>query len=421
MSDRPVNVVVLTVDALRADHCSGYGYDRATTPRLDGFAAENTRFERAYSPSSHTREAVPSLLTGRYPDEAIGADYRLAAETLAERLQTAGYRTGAFHSNPYCSRAYGFDAGFDTFDDDLRLGRHRLLVLAQRLLDKVRDRHYARAETINERALSWLDAVGSEPLFCWVHYMDVHGPYEPPAAERTFTDDGRTDRQAQRLYKRAVDDAAITDDERRDLLDRYDDEIRAVDAGIGALLDALAERGLRSETLVVVTADHGDAFGEHGYYGHPRSLHDELVHVPLVVAGPDGTATSVDAPVSTLDVAPTILDAAGLSHEDLPGQPLETAADCADRPVFSMARGEGQAASQRRFSARSADGTAFLTRDVETGEVVDRETGEASDTLVEALESFSADHVGRTGRADAVDDETAGVVQDRLDALGYTE
>jgi len=142
--DRP-NIVLLTADALRADHLGCYGYRRDTSPVLDAFDQESLRFTNAYSASSHTREAVPALLTGEYPDVAIGSDYRLATDTVASTLSEAGFATAGFHSNPFVSRAYGFDRGFDTFDDDLHLGQHKLIALAQRAIDKLRNRHYARA------------------------------------------------------------------------------------------------------------------------------------------------------------------------------------------------------------------------------------------------------------------------------------
>src|SRR6056297_1726457 len=158
MSVEPDNVILLSGDALRADHLSCYGYHRETSPVLDELAEESISFTNAYSASSHTREAIPALLTGEYPDVAIGPDYRLATDTVASTLSEEGFATGGFHSNPFVSRAYGFDRGFDEFDDDLHLGQHKLIALAQRALDKFRNRHYARAEEINARSLEWIDS-----------------------------------------------------------------------------------------------------------------------------------------------------------------------------------------------------------------------------------------------------------------------
>jgi len=419
------NVVLLSADALRADHLSCYGYERETSPVLDDLASESLVFEHAYSASSHTREAVPALLTGQYPDVAVDDGYHLASESIAERLSDAGYATGGFHSNPFVSRAYGFDRGFDEFDDDLHLGQHKLVALAQRALDKLRNRHYARAEEINERALAWVDSLGEEPLFLWNHYMDTHGPYEPPGEYRAlYADRQVSDREAQSLYQRAIDDPeSITDDERQLLIDLYDAEIRYNDAQIGAFLDALRERELFEESLLIITADHGDAFGEHGYYEHPRHLHDELVHVPLLVRLPDGASGTVETPASTLDVAATVADAAGLDAGDVAGTSLLNP-PTDDRTVFQQARGEDEFAHVTRYAARSRQDHALCERDRETDAVrVDDYTTRtiriALETHVEdRTRSAHGDPAAGTDESDeSVDDE----IERRLEALGYTD
>lgn len=427
MSSSRRNVILLTIDALRADHLSSHGYERETTPNLDRLAEDGWNFERAYSASSHTREAIPSLLTGRDPIEAVDERYTLDAESIATHCSDAGFRTGAFHSNPYVSRAYGFDEDFDRFDDDLYFGESRVVALLQRAFDKLRDRHYASAETINERALEWVDS-RDELMFLWNHYMDPHGPYDPPKGHRDPFGDGRdASRDAKKLYRRAAvtDPESITDDERRELVDQYDAEIRYVDACIGDFLDALRERGVLRDSLVVVTADHGDAFGEHGRYGHPRYPTDELVHVPMIVSGPETTATSIDAPVSTLDVVPTVLDFAGVDYGELPGTSLfDVAADpdrFADRRVFSNARGENENSNLRRFGVRSAEERYLAERNRDTGEIR-RTDGDVPDPELEgALRDYvadlSADERAAVGRDEGTDDE----IDRRLEALGYKE
>ena len=130
------NVILITIDALRADHLPVYVYHRSTAPFLSEFANNHAWFERAYSASSHTREALPAILTGEYPDIAVEDSWELNTESLVERLSEEPLRAGAFHSNPYASRAYGFDRGFDEFDDDLYLGDSRLLSPLQRGIQK---------------------------------------------------------------------------------------------------------------------------------------------------------------------------------------------------------------------------------------------------------------------------------------------
>ena len=418
------NIILLSVDALRADHCSCYGYERETTPNLDRFAANNVRFSNAYSASSHTREAVPALLTGRYPDIAVDEGYNLAADTVATALQEAGYVTGGFHSNPYVSRAYGYGEDFDTFDDDLYLGQHKLIALAQRALDKLRNRHYARAEEINDRALEFVDSTAG-PFFLWNHYMDPHGPYcAPDEYQEVFHDERVRTGDAQDLYWRAAaeDPGSVTDAERREMLNCYDEEIRYVDAEIGAFLDGLRERGLLEETLVIVTADHGDLFGEHGLYGHPRRLHEELLHVPMLVLGDGVSSGVVEAPASTLDVVPTALDACGVPTESLPGRSLlevsEVPGEYADRRVFSQARGDGDETHLRRFGVRTIEDGCRMECVIESGE--ERWIEPEDSELVGELREFGSRRL--SGRS--VDDVDTGAneeIQCRLKALGYKE
>ena len=414
------NVILLSADALRADHLSCYGYQRNTSPVLDELAEKSIQFTRAYSASSHTREAVPALLTGEYPDVAIDSSYRLTTDTIASSLSEEGFATGGFHSNPYVSRAYGFDRGFDKFDDDLHLGQNKFIALAQRALDKLRNRHYARAEEINKRSLSWIDSLNGEPFFLWNHYMDTHGPYEPPGEyERLYHDEGLSGRDAQSLYQRAIKDPeSITDDERELLIDLYDGEIRYNDKWIGAFLDALRERGLLERSLLIFTADHGDAFGEHGYYEHPRYLHEELVHVPLLIRPPGGTKEEVSMPVSTLDIAATIEGAVnsdrnheGISLINLPSE---------NRVVYQQARGEKEDEQLRRYALRSSKGTCFCERNRESEAIEFTEWTDRS--LRSKLEKHIQMRIESENGGVNPDNETANrEIEQRLSALGYKE
>ncbi|MCU4743579.1 sulfatase [Natronoglomus mannanivorans] len=416
------SVILLSADALRADHLSCYGYDRETSPVLDEFADESIQFTRAYSASSHTREAVPAILTGEYPDIAIGSDYRLATETIASTFSSEGVSTGGFHSNPFVSRAYGFDRGFDEFDDDLHFGEHKLVALAQRALDKLRNRHYARADEINERSLSWLDSLRADDrFFLWNHYMDTHGPYEPPAEYRQlYTNTEISDRDAQSLYQRAINDPnSITETERQLLIDLYDAEIRYNDAKIGSFFEALRDRDLFDQSLVIVTADHGDAFGEHGYYEHPRYLHDEITHVPLLVRPPGGADETVSVPASTLDIAATIGETVD-AEKRYDGVSLFELQDRDDRTVFLQARGEKDDGHLRRYASRTRDGSCFCERDQKT------EALEFSDctsrSLRNELEAHVEERLRRENGADPSDDgEVDEEIERRLSALGYKE
>ncbi|POG55528.1 sulfatase [Haloferax marisrubri] len=411
------NIILLSADALRADHLSCHGYHRETSPVLDDLASDSLHFTNAYSASSHTREAVPALLTGEYPDTAIDAKYRLATDTVAKTLSEEGFATAGFHSNPFVSRAYAFDQGFDTFDDDLHFGKHKVIALAQRALDKLRNRHYARAEEINERSLEWLDSLDDdEPFFLWNHYMDTHGPYEPPGEYATlYTDETVSGRNAQSLYQRAIKDPdSITDDERQLLIDLYDAEIRYNDKRIGEFLAALRERGLLENSLVVFTADHGDAFGEHGYYEHPRYLHDEITHVPLIVRPPNDDSGVVETPVSTLDIVSTIESAFGGESEFSLVDPVADA----DRRVFSQARGEKEDSHLRRYAVRTAEDVCLCERDRESGEIEFTDSS-GSELQLELREHVEARVAVENGESVGDDEDVDEEIERRLEALGY--
>ncbi|KAA9398353.1 DUF229 domain-containing protein [Haloarcula sp. CBA1130] len=421
------NIVLLTIDALRADHLSGHGYDRDTSPELDALLEDGLWFDTAFSASSHTAEAVPSILTGRYPDEAINTNYRLDTSSIAERLTEKGYATGAFHSNPYVSRAYGYGAGFDEFDDDLYLSHHKFLALFQRLLDIIRNKHYASAEAINERSLAWIDSVDDGPFFCWNHYMDVHGPYQPPAEhQRRFHGESVEDRDLHQLYKRSVSDPkSITDEEHRILSDFYDGEIRYTDEMLAAFLDSLAQRDLLDDSVVIITGDHGDGFAENGYYAHPRTLDDELLRVPLIVLGLDEQPARVSVPTSTLDIVPTILSVLGKPDSTLPGDSLEKIAQDPEsyrnRHVFSQVRGDedDNKGNLRRFRIQDGTNALALERDIQTNEVT--VAPDSSPDLAEPLVEHSERRIATHGDADSKREEVDvdGDIQRRLEALGY--
>lgn len=426
MSVSDLNLALLTVDALRADHLSCYGYDRKTSPALDKWAAKGVRFQNAFSASSHTREAVPALLTGQYPEVFSDNGYKLVADSIPTFLGD-GVRTGAFHSNPYVSRAYGFDHDFDTFDDDLYLGKHKIVALAQRVLDKLRDRHYARAETINQRSLSWLDELpDNDPFFLWNHYMDIHGPYHPPDNYRhRFGSCSISSREAMHLYhKTCRDPEAVTEEERQTQIDLYDGEIAYVDTQIDAFLKALKARGHLDNSLVVVTSDHGEAFGEQGYFGHPRRLDDEVLQVPLLVLDPQvDTGCKVTDPVSLLDVVPTFLDFVQQTTEGLPGCPLQNYyldRLTPDRDhVFSQVRAKDDHAHKRWYRAQGVNTSARAVADIATKEW--NIEGSTSASTKNALANHVRNRLSQDNdvTSDAMVETADEDVERRLKALGY--
>ncbi len=311
--DRP-DIVLIVVDTLRADHVGAYGHHRVTTPHLDALASRGVLFENAWSTAPWTLPSVMSIHTGLYPaDHRVENDgLKLGAEvsTLAEQLSAAGYETAAFVSHVYVSRPFGFARGFDTFED---FGISRPGYRPEAGMEPT-------ADIVTDAALAHLGRRSRAPLFLFVHYFDPHWPYHPPPGYRDlFPNDyeGELDASYDSISRFQDPAVRLPEDYREFLETRYDGEIRFVDEMIGRLLEAIDERA-----WIIVTADHGEEYKEHGSMGHGRQLYEESIHVPLVIAGPPAQGEKkngeggrrIASPVSGVDIHPTILDLAGIAE-----------------------------------------------------------------------------------------------------------
>jgi len=313
------DVVLVVVDTLRADHLGAYGYGRGTSPRLDALAGRATVFESAWSAAPWTLPSIMSIMTSRYPSnhrvENDGMKLASDVPTLAETLKGAGYATGGFVAHVYVSNAFGFGRGFEVFEDfGLSQPGYRLEAGMEPTADRVTD-----------AALAWLGKQGKRPVFLLVHYFDPHWPYDPPERYRALYPGayaGPLDARYDSISKYLDPLVALPADYRQFLIDRYDGEIRFVDDQIGRLLDGIAASGRAARTWVVVTADHGEEFKEHGSMGHGRRLYEESVHVPLVIGRPAtgapeaaaqrDAAGRVPVPAGGIDLFPTIAALAGV-------------------------------------------------------------------------------------------------------------
>jgi arylsulfatase A-like enzyme len=335
------SVLLVTIDALRADHCGFLGYDGATTPFLDSLAAESLVFESAFAAGPGTPSSFASLFSSRYPLEFGGYEgFSATRPSLPEHVARRGVTTAGIHSNPYLSRHYGYDRGFDHFEDSFDeaaepgllervkteagalLSRHETLYrLGRRLFLAAFDgeKPYVDAARTTDRLLDWF-ADAPDRSFAWAHYLDVHGPYHPP---EEYLDRDLPASRVEALNDRlAAGDGDLSGSELADLEALYDGELRYVDAELRRLFGTLEERGRLEDTAVVLTADHGEEFMDHGRLGHHPRLYDELVHVPLLVWLPPGARREPDASmpptgrvsgqVSLLDVAPTVTDLLGV-------------------------------------------------------------------------------------------------------------
>ena len=326
------NVLVVVVDTLRADHLSTYGYERPTSPRLTQLASQGTLFDNAIAPSSWTLPVHASLLTGLYPYQhhvdsdgsLLGWDYPV----LGDEFMARGYRTAAFSANTLLfSRRRGFGRGFIHFEDDFQsfgssfaqtfygdLIKHLLFHLELK-----RDLFGRRsAQQINRHALRWIDS-GHRPFFVFLNYMDVHDPYRPPEPYlHRYT---KLKNPGSRASEHWDWFEHLTPQQRQGAVDAYDGAINYVDDHIQQLMEQLQQRGLTRNTVVVITSDHGESFGEHGLMTHGNALYRELIHVPLIFWAPGRIPAGrrIDAPVSLTSLPATLLEEVGeSSHPHFP-------------------------------------------------------------------------------------------------------
>ncbi len=306
---RPSMILVI-IDTLRADRLGTYGYPRATSPRLDAFAKQSVLFENAYSQAPNTPPSVAAILTSLYPSmhHLTGNGDRLSdeAQTLPERLGAAGYRTAAFVDGGFLRKEYGLDQGFETYDDEA---------------DGFAD--------VLPAAKSWIDAHADAPFFVLLHTYDVHAPYEDtplPYRDAFLTvayDGDLRSIDLDKIQRKALA-RTVTPLEVRYFSDLYDGGIAHADALLGAFLDDLARAGILDRLLIVVTADHGEEFMEHGVMLHWK-LYRTVTHVPLLIRFPGARAGGmrISDIVRSIDIAPTMLDAAGVrAHRGMEGRSL---------------------------------------------------------------------------------------------------
>jgi arylsulfatase A-like enzyme len=287
------NLLVVSIDTLRAQNVGAYGHGRDTTPFLDSLAREGVLFENAITSSVTTGPAHMSLFTGLYPVHhgmRHGVERRRAdATTVARLLRDAGYHCAAFTEDGYIIRGLGFGDGFSEYTENTGFGRER----------GAGGGIPGEARVTFAQAQRWLAKSRRQPFFLFVHTYQVHAPYlPPPETEALFQDDGA---------------ATTASPELRQHHDAYDREIRFVDDKLRELVAALDAHGLRGSTRIVVLSDHGEEFGEHGYFQHGSALFEESLRIPLVFSGPGiPGGRRVAEPVSLIDVAPTLLALADL-------------------------------------------------------------------------------------------------------------
>lgn len=305
-----MNVILICLDTVRADHLGVYGYNaRATTPFLDSLASRSTLFEDASSTAGWTKPSVASFFTGTMPSEhgvyEGSARFELGkatdvlpeeAETLAESFQSRGYRTGAFIKNAQLRPGNGFEQGFDVFKDEV-----------------------GDARAVRWSGLDWVDEGGADPFFLYLHFLDAHWPYAVPDDYATlFAPREAVERYQSKSFREVRDaihdgEREFSSAEREALVALYDGSLRYLDDQLRVLWKGLEIRGIAENTIVCVVADHGEEFGEHGRIGHGHGLWENLLRVPWILYVPGDAPVRVTSPVSLLDLYPTLLKTAGIA------------------------------------------------------------------------------------------------------------
>jgi arylsulfatase A-like enzyme len=305
-------LVLILIDTLRADHLGAYGYSRNTTPFLDSLASRGVLFQDCIAAAPWTLPSAMSLMTGRLPSghrvENDGMKLSAGIPTLAEVLQASGYSTSAVISHIYVSGVFGFDRGFQRFEDFGLTRDYRFEAGLEPRASKVTDRA--------AQLFRGMKRARGGGFFLFVHYFDPHWDYDPPPPfDKRFGSayHGAITGSYQSFSHYALPGVEMSPADRQHLVDLYDGEIAYTDAQIGRLLETLRKEGAGEDTLVVVTADHGEEFKEHGALGHGRNLYDEVIRVPLIAArlGGKGPVRRVREQVRDIDIFPTFCEIAG--------------------------------------------------------------------------------------------------------------
>jgi len=301
------NVVLVVIDTLRADHLSVYGYERRTSPNLDHFARSAMRYTRVFSTAPWTLPAHASLFTGKFPfehgahevpsppdapDNAAPLDR--SEWTLAEELRERGYSTADISANAgYLDRHYGLDQGFATYDVE-----------------------HLPGEQINRRVNDWLAKTPARPVFLYVNFMETHRPYDTKVrSPQSWPNHAEADPHEllDRLYRDVMGGSGPANPHlRQKVVDQYDTGVRNADLAFGELLKVLRSHGLEEDTIIVVTSDHGEYFGEHRLVEHSKDVYQSALHVPLIMRTPNQTREGVsDSTLSSVNVPGLILAAIG--------------------------------------------------------------------------------------------------------------
>jgi arylsulfatase A-like enzyme len=468
-----VSVLFVVIDALRADHLSAYGYGRETSPSIDRWAREGVLFETARAQAPWTKPSTATMLTGYYPSvlgvNELASGIPESIHPLPEIMKENGYRTGIFTADAFVSPLFGFQRGVDRFYVRMRprfaqlmLGHiyffmrrqndvflflvRRMKAVERALVGGGGDSSESfSAEGLSQAFMDWLDEDPEKPFFAYVHYMEAHAPYAPPPPyDKTFMPPPLAGMARVSQYPRYTGflpfdkGPAISADSLSNMIALYDGGIRFADLWVGRVIEDLKQRGVFDNTLILLTADHGEEFNEHGGWGHGHSLYDELLHVPLVLSCPKAGVTGgrrIPHVVRHIDLVPTILDICGIAPpEGLDGTsmiPIILEEEPVDPPRMVMsevyygghfARSLIDGNEKVIFSQKGrTTNLAFYDLESDPGELEDLADLEPrrAEELAARLEEFHDIAAGKSaaGYTVTIDEDT----KERLKALGYIQ
>lgn len=333
------NVILISLDTLRADHLSCYGYGKPTTPNIDRLAREGTVFRRHYSTGVWTPPGHASMLTGLYVSEHGVWDTRKLAQdipTVAEVLKKNGYQTAGFINNSQVGALVGLHKGHDVFEEVWKGVESRLIVerVARSIGRRIRgrlgyeDKGAARTNKLFEK---WIKGIDRErPFYAFLHFIEPHNPLNPPQPfrDKRLKDVPSRGLDMAKIRKVAhnplicfIEDLDLRREEVEFLLALYDAEIGYTDSKVGEIISILKDKGLYDDTMIIITADHGEHFGEHGLWSHVASLHDEVLHIPLIIKYPKAHkyVSEVNAYTQLVDIFPTVMEISGVSTKETYG------------------------------------------------------------------------------------------------------
>ena len=462
----PPNVLLITVDAMRPDHMSAYGYSRDTTPNIRQLAQEGILFRQAFANSCWTRASVASMFTSLYPSSHgvndIGSGLPASLTTLPETMKAGGYATGIFSANAFVSPVFGYGQGVDRFYykevsifNELILGHmfrplrkyHPLLAKLYAQMEQGtfpfgrKADPKAQAPRVNAAFLEWVRGLNGRPFFAYFHYMEAHTPYSLPALyQQKFLGTGHgpveTREPLNESFRPFAKAEPLPPDRYENLVSQYDGGIAYVDAGLGELFRQMKGMGLYDRTVILITADHGEEFYDHEGWGHGKSLFEELIHVPLVARGPGFPAGQVrEEVVRHLDLLPTIVEigggqvpsaAAGTSwlararDPKISSEPLPVYTEVYHGSSEAQAvRAEGFKLIRVKVQSKQARMLFDLTSDPKERSPIDPDQHPMGPRLSRMLESFQSQARRRAVRPERVEVDQG--TRDRLRSLGYVQ